>query len=130
MTASHCSFGSVFTAPVSLSFFTRSPSRRMPALLTTPLSPPIAPCAQPTKRRDVALARDVEAPRVELSLEGLRALDRLRQADLVDVADGDLRARFGQAMRKVTAHALGSTRHDDLQVFLLQTRDSTELAAS
>jgi hypothetical protein len=31
-----------FTFPVSRSFFTRSPSRRTPALLMRPFSPPIA----------------------------------------------------------------------------------------
>src|SRR5579859_5944355 len=49
MTASHCALLSVLISPVSRSFFTSRPSRRMPALLTRALRPPIAPFAQATK---------------------------------------------------------------------------------
>ena len=53
-TASHCSRERTVTSPVCRSFFTSRPSRRMPALLTSAFSPPIALCAHSTKSRTSA----------------------------------------------------------------------------
>ena len=48
------------------------------------------------ERADVGLVGDVELARVDLP-GALGGLERLGEARLVDVADGDLRARLGEA---------------------------------
>jgi hypothetical protein len=54
---------------------------------------------------------------VNLAAESLRGLYRLGKAGFVDVTDRDLCARLGKAVREMTPKALGTARHDDLQIF-------------
>ena len=87
----------------------------MPALLTRPLSPPIAPCAQSTNAPTSASLDDVELARVDLAGQALVDSASCGEAVLVDVAGGDLGAGLGEAAGEVRAHALGAAGDDDLE---------------
>ena len=109
MTASQSALESVVTSPVARSFFTSRPSRMIPALFTSALSPPIASGRPGDERPHVVLARHVEPAAVD-------ARGQLGEARLVHVARRDLRAGLGEPAGEVGAHPLGAAGDDDLQV--------------
>jgi hypothetical protein len=81
-----------------------------------PFRPPIAPWAHSTNAPTSASLGDVELRAWTLPGRPLVGLGQRGQAVFLDVADGDLSAGLGEAVREVRAHALGAAGDDDLEV--------------
>ncbi len=117
MTACQSARESRVTAPVLRSRLTRSPSRRMPALFTSPVRPPIASCAKPTNAPMSASLPTSSRRTWILPRRPAASSARLASAASFTSPGDDLPARLREAVRVVPAEALRGAGHDDLGVF-------------
>ena len=120
MTASHWSLESIFTAPVSLVLLHEEAVAEDARVVHEAVEPAHGAVRPRDERGDVGLVGNVEPARVDLALgRRLAGLERLGEANLVHVADRDLRAGLGETQREMATHALSAARDDDLEVFEL-----------
>ena len=64
---------------------------------------------------DIRFAADIELAGVDFTWRAFARFGEGGEAFFLDVTDGNLRAGFRQALRKVSAHALSATGDDDLE---------------